>query len=112
MRTSAMINGVKIPMTIAGDGPGLLLVHGTGPGADVPFGHLIEPLAQNFRVVMPDLSGSPTVLDDGAGLTVETLANQVLGVADAAGIEEHVLRRFYVVWSVPEATSALSHLRV
>lgn len=112
MRTSAMINGVKIPMTIAGDGPGLLLVHGTGPGADVPFGHLIEPLAQNFRVVMPDLSGSPTVHDDGAGLTVETLANQVLGVADAAGIEEHVLLGFSLGGPVAVTAAALAPSRV
>ena len=112
MRTTTFVDDVEIPLTVQGDGPGLLLVHGTGPGAEVPFGHLLEPLSRSFRVVMPDLSGSPTVHDDGITLSVELLAKQALGAADAAGLDDFVIVGFSLGGPVAVAATALAPERI
>lgn len=107
-----MVDGVEIPVVIEGEGPGLLMVHGTGPGAGIPFGHLLEPLSASFRVVMPDLSGSPTVADEGIELSVEILAEQVLGAARAAELEEFLLVGFSLGGPVAVTAAALAPGRV
>ena len=74
MTSVATVDGVRIPYENVGRGPGLILVHGTGPGADITFGHLLGELQKSFTVVMPDLSGTPAVDDGGVELTVEHIS--------------------------------------
>jgi pimeloyl-ACP methyl ester carboxylesterase len=64
----------------------LVLVHGTGSGgADYVWGQLLDHFAATHTLVLPELSGTVHTVDDGAPLTVETLAEQVAAVIEATG---------------------------
>lgn len=67
-----------------GEGPGLVLVHGTGFGSDGTFGHLVDKFTGR-TVILPDYSGCGATEDDGGELTVEVLAGQVAGVIEHSG---------------------------
>ena len=46
-------------VTVAGDGPAVVLLHGGGPGASGQSNYVrnIEPLSEHFRVIVPDMPG-------------------------------------------------------
>ena len=82
---------------LAGDGPVLLLLHGTG-AATHSWRDMLHPLAQHFRVIAPDLPGHgytkgrppngltmPGIARAIAGLLGELQANPVLIVGHSAG---------------------------
>lgn len=76
------IGGATVRYRVFGSGPGLVLVHGTGPGS-VTWEGLLDRFTGRYTVVLPDLSGSDPVEDDGAPLTVETLTEQLAAVIEA-----------------------------
>ncbi|MFJ2188574.1 alpha/beta fold hydrolase [Kitasatospora sp. NPDC087861] len=79
------VGTARIPYRVVGSGPDTLaLVHGTGPGSAMWDG-LLDAFTDRYTVLLPDLSGSEAAEDDGAALTLETLAAQVNAVIDAAG---------------------------
>jgi len=53
------VNGKDIFVADTGAGPPVVLLHGGGPGASgvSNYARNIEPLAENFRVIVPDLPG-------------------------------------------------------
>lgn len=79
------IGGVQVSYRVDGDGPGLVLVHGTGGNADTNWAHLLPVLTRRWTVVRPNYSGSGETRDNGGPLAVEALAAQVVGAAQAAG---------------------------
>lgn len=83
-----MDDGVALEATDAGSGPALLLVHGFG-GAKEDFADHIDALGERLRVVTFDLRGhgeseGPTDLD---AYSLDRMAADVIGVADALGID-------------------------
>ncbi|EOD57488.1 alpha/beta hydrolase [Amycolatopsis vancoresmycina DSM 44592] len=66
-----------------GDGPGLLLLHGTAASREqwAP----LTALATGFTVLAPDFPGSGRTTDGGGPITVEALAAQAEAVLDHAG---------------------------
>lgn len=83
-----MDDSVALDVTDAGSGPALLLVHGFG-GAKEDFADHIDALAERHRVVTFDHRGhgesdAPPELD---AYSLDRMAADVLGVADALGID-------------------------
>ncbi|WP_129842076.1 alpha/beta hydrolase [Streptomyces sp. RFCAC02] len=77
----------RVHYTVAGTGPALVLVHGTGPlGAEGTWGALTPAFTDRRTVIAPDLPGAGRTTDDGEPLTVERLAGHLAAVIeDAAG---------------------------
>jgi 3-oxoadipate enol-lactonase len=83
-----MDDGVALDVTDTGSGPALLLVHGFG-GAKEDFADHIDALAARHRVVTFDLRGhgESDGPSDIAAYSLDRMAADVLGVADALGID-------------------------
>ncbi len=94
---SVRLGGIDWHVQIAGDGPVLLLLHGTG-AATHSWRDMLHPLAQHFRVIAPDLPGHgftkgrppngltmPGIARAIAYLLSELQADPVLVVGHSAG---------------------------
>ncbi|MBV9381516.1 MAG: alpha/beta hydrolase [Streptosporangiaceae bacterium] len=68
--------GTTVSYTCAGQGPGLVLVAGTGLPAQLNYGHLADAFSDRRTVILPDYAGSGQTTDAGGPLTVELLAGQ------------------------------------
>jgi 3-oxoadipate enol-lactonase len=78
------VGSARVTFRVDGDGPGLVLVHGTGGNAETNWSGLVEGLSKARTVVRPDYAGSGETTDDGHPLTVAALADQVIAAARAA----------------------------
>jgi pimeloyl-ACP methyl ester carboxylesterase len=81
-------DGVELAVETAGNGPGLMLVHGFG-GAKEDFADHVPTLARDHTVVVFDHRGhgSSDKPDDPAMYSLERLAADTLQVADAVGLD-------------------------
>jgi pimeloyl-ACP methyl ester carboxylesterase len=81
-------DNVGLAVEVAGDGPGLLLVHGFG-GAKEDFADHVARLAKNYTVVTFDHRGhgASDKPDDPHAYTLERLVTDTLEVADATGLD-------------------------
>ena len=78
------VAGTVVHYHSIGEGPGLMLVHGSSIDAATNFGGLVEQFADRRTVITPDYAGSgKTTLPDGE-LTAELLVAQMAAVADHA----------------------------
>ncbi|MFE5971218.1 alpha/beta fold hydrolase [Streptomyces sp. NPDC056460] len=99
---------VRYDVEGSGDGPALLLVHGTGSGgAVVNWGGTAPRFAAGRTVITLDLSGADRTVDDGGPLTVESLAAQVIAVIEDAGTGPVDLLGFSMGSPVSAAVAAL-----
>jgi pimeloyl-ACP methyl ester carboxylesterase len=83
--------GVKTNYLEAGEGPAVLLIHGSGPGvtAYANWRLVIPALAEQFHVIAPDMVGFG--FSDRSGdveYSVQTWADQAVGLMDSLGIEK------------------------
>ncbi|MFD9368329.1 alpha/beta fold hydrolase [Streptomyces sp. NPDC060020] len=92
----------------SGTGPALVLVHGTGSGGSaVNWGRTLPRFTAGHTVITPDLSGTDRTTDDGAPLTVEGLAAQVIAVIEDAAVGPVDLLGFSMGAPVSAAVAAL-----
>ena len=80
------VAGARVNYLVDGQGPGLVLVHGTGGSAEISWIPMLERLAASWTVVRPDYAGSGKTRDDGGPLTMAGLAGQVVAAAEHAGL--------------------------
>ena len=93
--TTVNVQGRRMHLAEAGQGPTLLMLHGGGPGASgmSNYSRNVLPLAERFRVIVPDLPGYGS---SSKGISPEDpfgdLANSMLGLLDALHIDHaHVM---------------------
>jgi pimeloyl-ACP methyl ester carboxylesterase len=81
-------DGIGLEAVVAGNGPGLVLVHGFG-GAKEDFADHLADLARDHTVVTFDLRGhgASDQPDDPDAYSLERLADDILGVADHVGFD-------------------------
>ncbi|MFF2147150.1 alpha/beta fold hydrolase [Kitasatospora sp. NPDC058190] len=93
---------------VAGSGPGLVLIHGTGADATSNWGGLIDAMRDRYTVVAPNLPGAGTTPVDRAPIDLDSLADRVVATTRVAGLE-----RFHLVGhsvgSVVATTVAARH---
>lgn len=66
----------RLSVRVAGQGPDVVLIHGLGASSRY-FTPLANILAQNYRVIVPELPGHGKNLDDGRPVTVARFAHEV-----------------------------------
>ena len=74
----------------AGDGPPVVLLHGSGPGvsAETNWSLTIPALAERFHILAPELVGfGGTSRADGLRYTLDLWVDHLLGFLDAVGLE-------------------------
>lgn len=82
-------DGFRTAYHDVGDGPPVLLVHGSGPGVSALAnwrGILASPLAREHRLVAPDVAGFGGTSSDEE-LTHETRVRHLVGFLDALGLD-------------------------
>jgi len=78
------VNGIRMHVATAGSGPPIILLHGF-PEIWYSWRHLIPRLAENFRVIAPDLRGYGKTEIPDQGYDLDTLSQDVLSLIDQAG---------------------------
>ena len=88
-------NGIRTNYHDLGEGPAVLLIHGSGPGvtAYANWRLTMPELAQRFRVIAPDMVGfGETERPPGYRYDMDNWVAHALGLLDALGIEQaHVV---------------------
>lgn len=89
--STADANGIKTNYLEAGKGDTVVLIHGSGPGVTsyANWRLVIPALAENFRVIAPDMVGfGYTERPDDIEYGVQTWADQVVGLMDTLEISQ------------------------
>jgi pimeloyl-ACP methyl ester carboxylesterase len=86
----ADVRGVRMHYAEAGEGKPIVLVHGW-PQHWWSWRHVIGPLAERNRVICPDIRGMGWSEGSRGGYALDDLAADVLGLADALGLERFAL---------------------
>jgi pimeloyl-ACP methyl ester carboxylesterase len=82
--------GVRTRVLECGEGPVLLLLHGTGGHAET-YCRNLGPLSEHFRVVAPDLIGHGFTDRPDVDYTLDTFAGHIVDLLDALGAETAIL---------------------
>ncbi|ADD43062.1 alpha/beta fold hydrolase [Stackebrandtia nassauensis] len=87
-------DGVSLNAAVGGDGPAIILLHGF-PQTHLMWRHVAPVLAEHHTVIAPDLRGygasaKPAALDPDT-YSKRTMAADIVGLADALGIDRFTL---------------------
>ncbi|MFI6773307.1 alpha/beta fold hydrolase [Nocardia sp. NPDC050412] len=76
------VSDTDVHYSVAGAGPGLVLVHGTSMSAESNFGHLIAGFSDRNTVVTPDYAGSGGTTAPEGRLTLDLLVQQIIAAIE------------------------------
>jgi len=80
--TYAPVNGVQLYYEVRGEGRPLVLLHRGLMTIDLNFGPLLEPLAASRQVIAVELQGHGHTADTSRPMTIDALADDVVGLLD------------------------------
>ena len=81
---------------VRGSGPGLVLLPGVGGTATGTWRTLVDSLAAEYTLLLPDLPGSGSSPLPGGRLEASTVADQVVATARGAGLSDFAIAGFSV----------------
>ena len=83
------VEGIATHYHDVGDGPPVVLIHGSGPGvtAWANWRHTIPALAQHFRVIAPDMLGFGDTQPPDTRYSADLWTTHLLGFLDALGLD-------------------------
>ncbi|MCC3775969.1 alpha/beta fold hydrolase [Streptomyces sp. UNOB3_S3] len=91
---------------VAGSGPGLVLIHGTGADATSNWGPIVDAMRDRYTVVAPNLPGAGATAVYPAPIDLDELADRIVATARAAGLERFHLAGHSVGAVVATAVAA------
>ncbi|MFC0105061.1 alpha/beta fold hydrolase [Kibdelosporangium aridum] len=97
---------------VHGYGPGLVLLHGIGSRGTTTWSPVVEQLAVKYTVVLPDLPGSGDSPLPNGPMAIETITDQIVATAHAAGLSEFVVCGINVGAAIAIKTAARWPVRV
>lgn len=80
------LNGIEMYVESHGEGEPLVLLHGFG-GAGAMWGEMVQELATQYRVIVPDLRGHGRSTNPSQAFTHRQSARDLLALMDSLGIE-------------------------
>src|SRR5215212_1730206 len=86
--TYASVNGLELYYEVHGSGRPLVLLHGGLMTIDLNFGPMLEPLATSRQVIAVELQGHGHTADTDRPMTIEAMADDVIGLLDHLDIAE------------------------
>jgi len=87
-----MADGLKMHFAEAGSGPPVILLHGF-PETWYAWRHQIGPLAERYRVIVPDLRGYGATEKPPTGYDKRSMANDVRALMRPRSQGRHALRQ-------------------
>jgi pimeloyl-ACP methyl ester carboxylesterase len=81
------VNGLSLYYEEHGEGEPLVLLHG-GLGSGEMFGPVLQDLARNRRVILPDLEAHGRTGDAGRPLRFETMGDSIAGLMRHLGLDQ------------------------
>jgi pimeloyl-ACP methyl ester carboxylesterase len=84
---TAQVNGIRLHYVTAGDGPPVMLLHGW-PQTWYEWRHVLDQLAAEYQVVVPDLRGFGYSAKPAAGYDAATMAADLAALSDHLGLRE------------------------
>lgn len=81
------VGSIRTRVLEAGDGPPLLILHGTGGHAET-YQRNIGPLAEHFRVIVPDMIGHGYTDRPDVRYTLDDFSDHLFGLLDVLGTDK------------------------
>ncbi|MGD6959990.1 alpha/beta fold hydrolase [Rossellomorea aquimaris] len=86
------LGNVEVAYSVDGNGPGLLLVHGTGGTYENTWGDMIKYLSENYKIISPNYNRSSYTMDQTGKLQMDDLIEQHIQAVQQEGIGQfHVV---------------------